>query len=134
MRPGDVFRITDAINGLDPHIYVVISDPSQNADQIVAVNFTKVAPHKEQVCVVLRRDYTKLGYDSCINYGQFDPPAVFSLGQYNDWLGEGKLTEWRPGVSRQVLERILAGAGRSGHIPLEVFELLDLQGLIPPEE
>ena len=68
MVPGRTFHFPRSVN---THRYVVISDPcSHPADDVVFVNFTTFRAGADATCVVTPAEYSALGHNSCIAYGE----------------------------------------------------------------
>jgi hypothetical protein len=65
---------------VNTHRYVVISDPcSHPADDVVFVNFTTFRAGADATCVVTPAEYSDLGHDSCIAYGEVRAVALSTL-------------------------------------------------------
>ncbi len=130
---GSTF-VNERYRGLDPHLWIVISDPIQCPEKVVIVNVTTW-------------DNVEFPDDSCIlDTGDHDDPAdhewlthrsfVFyrktrcpSLENLNQAIGAGALTT-DDDVSDEVLERIQQGANVSEFTPNEALEILAEQGFI----
>lgn len=121
---GDTFRLANP--GVDPHLHVIISDPSANPNTIVTANFTSWRADKDQSCIVQAGEHAQVTRRSCIDYRR---ERCITLVQFNSAVASGSLTPQAP-VSRELLSRILAGAAESSLIPLGNRQVLVDQGLI----
>jgi hypothetical protein len=112
-----------------------LSDPAQNPDEIVLVNFTSYdpgtpsQPRNDPACLVNRGDHPYLRHLSCINYRD----ALFLSSAQIEQLDAGNLIVWHTmDVNPGLLARIRAGAFTSRHRPGRLIRILKAQGVVPP--
>jgi hypothetical protein len=122
---GDTFRPADP--RADIHLWVVISDPSIDPNQVLIVSLTTYKPYKDGACILKTGDHPFIRHDTCIAY---DLARVVSLSQLETLLKSGMLIPDDP-VSHQVLERIRAAIWDSKRIAQEHVDLMEAQGLLP---
>jgi len=119
--PGDAWRFLD--ERPKSHVWVLISDPAQNARQILWVNFTSWAEGKDPACICEIGEHRSLTKRSCIMY-RF--PRVYSLAELREQRESGRMApEGR--VSADLLLRIRLGAWESELIDFEWLDLLEEQ-------
>lgn len=121
---GDTFRLSNP--GVDPHLHIIISDPSVNPNTIVTANFTSWRSDKDQSCIVEIGEHSQITRRSCVDYRR---ERCITLAQFNGAVTSGRVTPQAP-VSKMLLDRILAGAALSRFIPLGNRQVLVDQGLI----
>jgi hypothetical protein len=131
VREGDCFRVTVATKSLDDHIFITISDPTQNANRVIAANFTTWHSWKDQSCIVLPREYSELYDKTCINYGDQGKLLEISVAQYDGYIRSNKIRSLRP-LDPVILERIRGGRTRTEEMSGDVRAFLRAQGLVPP--
>lgn len=67
IRAGSVFITSDKHRHVDDHLWIVISDPTQNRDKVFIANLTTYrgdAGHDD--CVLTPAQYTGLDHKSCV--------------------------------------------------------------------
>ncbi len=52
MNAGDTFKIPQPETSLDTHLWVVISDPAADAENILIVNFTTSRADSDKACIL----------------------------------------------------------------------------------
>ena len=130
IQAGSVFVIPDPVPALDPHLWVIVSDPSQNHHRVLMVNFTKWREGKDQSCIVEPREYDPLTCKSVVQYAGAKECSAENL---NTLLARTAF-EMRPPVSEELLQRMRAGAGVSEFLAHAYRRLLADQGLLPEGE
>jgi hypothetical protein len=109
---------------------MVISDPDQDADRVLLVNFTTWTARHDQACVLDGGEHPFIHHRSCVNY----PDArVYSLAQLTAMKADG-LIEPHDRLTPGLLRRIRNSAGESHRIALENYQLLEDQGLLDFED
>jgi hypothetical protein len=125
MKAGDTFLYTD---GSDNHLWVVISDPAQDAlAYVITVNLTSSPVCQDESCVLQREDHKDfITRQTFVNYADARalPPAVV-----RSKLDQGVFVK-RPAVSPEVLKKIRQGAAVSDHFPLGFLDIMNEQGLV----
>ena len=122
---GDTFRFSQ----IDTHVWIVLSDPGYDPENVLIVNMTTLAPRKDQACILRRGDHPAVSHDTCISYRD---GHVVPLETLTTLEASGLLTMGDP-LSNEVLDRVLAGAAQSKFIFMEYLELLNSQGVLPDE-
>jgi len=112
----------------DIHLWVIISDPKLDPQNVLIVNLTSLAPHKEQLCVLGVGDHPWIRHDTCVNYGDSRVTTIDKLVAARD---ASTLLVQDP-VSPHILKRIREGAMNSTKMPLDHAEILISQGLVQP--
>lgn len=125
---GDTFRLLNRSTLIDAHLHIIISDPSQNNNKIVTVNFTSWKPDKDQSCVVEIGEHSFIRVRSCVDYRD----KLIPLNLYEQCLSSGDLVSNDP-VCKGLLKRIIDGAGISPYISFGSRKILVDQGLIDTE-
>ena len=84
MDAGDAFLIPEE----DDHLWAVISDPTQDSDNVVIIMFVSWTEKYDQACVLKVGDHPFIRHDTCVQY----PAAKVVSNQILDHLFEaGKL-------------------------------------------
>lgn len=123
---GDTFWIPSENNTFVEHLYVVISDPLQDPDNVVMVSLTSRESWKDQSCIVYVEEHSALTHESCIDYRRAKIVKAEALERA---VEQGKV--WpRDRVSGAVLLKILKGASQTQNLPNDCDKILDEQGLI----
>jgi hypothetical protein len=124
VRAGETFVLTN--QGVDNHLWVVVSDPAVNQDRVLLLSITTLAAHKEQICPVGSSDHPWVRHPSCVSY---EHAKIVSLSNLLSLRVAGQFRVDTP-VSPELLERIRKGVADSTRIPMECAEVLEEQGLI----
>lgn len=126
MKSGDTFIIPQPGTSLDSHLWVVISDPAQDAKAILIVNFTTLRSDSETACVLAAGEHPFVKHETCVNYRG---AKIVSEADISDLMKSGHLRQHAI-VSAAVLKRMHDGAANSIRMTLEHAEILISQGLI----
>ena len=124
MNAGDTFFLVLPFD--DDHLWVVISDPSLDAQNVVAVNFTSWRADKDQACIVQPGVHPFITSKSCIAYRD----ARVRPDQYWNTRVESGGAKQQNAVTAALLARIRQGAKVSKFIELEKLKILEDQGVI----
>jgi hypothetical protein len=111
---------------VDDHVWVVISDPSQNPELIVVVRFLSETEGTENDCILDVGDHPFIKHRTCINYTGAAHVSIQTL----QGLANANTLKWMTPVSPEVLARI-RGAAETSDIPLKYYQVLRDQGLVP---
>jgi hypothetical protein len=107
------------------HVWVLISEPGEDAERLLWVNFTSWEDGKDPACICEPGEHASLTKRSCIMY-RF--PRVYTLAELRRLREDGRMApEGR--VSADLLFRIRLGAWESELIDFEWLDLLEEQGL-----
>ncbi|MFP4381618.1 MAG: hypothetical protein ACLFUS_14045 [Candidatus Sumerlaeia bacterium] len=119
---GDTFLI----DALGSHLFIIISDPQQDPENIVLANFTSWESRKDQSCIVEATEHPFLSHKSCIYYRE---RRTLSIKQFEASVKIGAIIP-KEAVSPELLNRIHKGASVSPFLPLNSKKILEDQGLI----
>ncbi len=122
MEAGFTFTMV----ALDQHLWVVLSDPVKDPENVLLVNLTTLGPRKEQACVLTHNDHPWVRHPTCVNYGD---AVVTTLAKLRDAKNGGAITLQDP-VSAALLQRMREGALASERMSLDNADILINQGLI----
>lgn len=125
MEAGYTFLNASARN-LPTHLWVIVSDPEQDADNVLIVNLTSWKSYHDQTCILRPGDHPWIQHDSCVNY----PDAkVTSISTLEGLLSQGLITP-KEAFDEEVREAIRARAGESEDLRNAHYDLLRRQGLV----
>lgn len=117
-RKGDCFRFTQKP---DFHLFVVISDPARNPDEVVLVNVTSVKPHtRDFSCRLAVGDHPWLRHDSVIAYQYARTETAYQL---RGLIARDKV-ELEDPMPESTLNRIIDGAFYSPYMPACCYNTL----------
>jgi hypothetical protein len=126
MKQGDCF-FNKPTHRLPSHPWVILSDPGIDPDNVLIVNLTDADSHHDQSCILDPSDhpgvFTKR---SCVAY-QFS--KVTSITELKNLKKQG-LLYWKTPVSRETLDKILAGAQETDELTGARRNVLRDQSLI----
>jgi hypothetical protein len=122
MDAGDTFLF----DGHEIHLWIIISDPDIDPDNVLIVNFTSLAPHKDQSCVLRPGDHRWITHDTCVNYQDSRITTLENLIAARD----GGLLIHHDPLSPAVLKKIRDGSLNSTKMPLDHADILFNQGLV----
>jgi len=124
VKAGDTFFIAD--RGVDSHLWVIVSEPENDAERVVLVSMTTYESYKEDVCILDVGDHPRITHKTCIAYNEARMTSLENLIQLRD----GARLKLQAPVSEAVLKRIRDGISRSTKIKYKFVELLLDQGVI----
>jgi hypothetical protein len=110
----------------DAHLWVIVSDPKKDPENVLIVNFTSLDARKESVCILSRGDHPWIVKPTCVNYGD---AIITSLHLLDEACRVGAISLREP-VRPDVLARIREGAALSERMSLDKANVLIDQGLI----
>ncbi len=125
MNAGDTLIIDEPGTSLDSHLWIVISDPAENPDEVVLVNFTKYRADKDQACIVELGDHPFISQRTCVEYRG---AKTASAKELQILLDSGQISSHKP-ASPELLRRIRDGVPNS-RMRNEHVLLLIAQGVI----
>ena len=128
MKAGDVFQL---VGVADKHFWVIISDPMIGPDHVLFVNFTTYDRFVDQTLVLTGDDHSSLSHRSCVNYPR---ARVASDAQLELLRSSNRIVVHPDPASRELLEKLRAGAVRSRMIRNEHLQILQQQGLLDSVE
>ena len=126
MRAGDTYIRAGRHIKADPHLWVVISDPTKDRGKLVVVNLTKQRTDKEQTCVIQPGEHPFVTEETVIMYrgARIVSEAMILSATQNGML------RLHSAVSKPLLDRIRKGAEDSHMLPTAARRVLIDQGLI----
>ncbi len=124
MKAGDTFRSVNS--AVDIHLWVIISDPRQDASQVLIVSLTTYEAKKESVCLLDVGDHPFVRHKTCVAYNLAKAPSLAQLEQARD---AGHLIQDNP-ISASILLRIREGAALSKKLAVNYYVILEDQGLV----
>lgn len=125
MKGGDTFRPTDSTIDKYRHLWVILSDPDQDPDEVVVVSITEAHPKKDMSCVLQPHDHPFLYKESCVAYDLANLTSVTDLILARD---NGDLEPEEP-MDPEVLERMRKRSNFSTKMDPDIYDILDRQGL-----
>ena len=130
IEAGATFINPNPRRGLDPHLWVIVSDPSQYPDDVLIVNFTTRRDGCDESCIVEPGEHPFVQHSTVVEYRG----ARRASDQQLDQLLARTQFELREPVSRELLARIRAGAAVSEFISHGNRRLLEDQGVLPLDD
>jgi hypothetical protein len=115
---GTTFKLLD--EGPLLHLWMIISDPKLNRDQVVLVNFTSWQCIHDQTCIVSPGEHPYLAHRSVVYYPEPMIKTLKNLEQ-SDRVG---LLQYHENLSPQLLEKIQRGALCSPYIPIKAKRII----------
>ena len=126
MLAGNTFLL--GARSADIHLWVVISDPLAEPENVVLVSLTSWDRTKEQTCLIEVGDHPFVRHRTVVSYAAARWGATSH--QLDQLAASGALRPHQP-ASQPLLDRIRLGAARSRLLPLDAWTILDRQGLLP---
>jgi hypothetical protein len=123
VNAGDTFKFSFSM-----HLWIVVSDPQIDADEVLLVSFTSNKSWQDQACVLRPGDHRFLVKETVLYYAK---AKVLSNSELDALLAAGDLVLDDP-VTSEVLARIREGARMSNRIAFRHRQLLIDQGLVAP--
>jgi hypothetical protein len=118
MKSGDTFVLTQ----LDNHLWIVLSDPSVDSENVVIVNLTTHTLGEEQHCVLKKGDHPFLKHKTAVRYWQ---AKTLSVVEFEVLVKKNLLRPNAP-LSPELLDRIRDGASQSTSCRLAVARFLKI--------
>jgi len=126
MKAGDTFQPADGTVDKFVHLWVIISDPEQDSDQVLIVSLTEYYPKKDTACILGPGDHPFIHKRTCVAYDLANAPSLDDLVRARD---NGDLIPNDP-MRPDVLERIRKQSSFSTKMAPELWDILDRQGLV----
>lgn len=110
------------------HLWVVVSDPSQDAGSVLLVNITSVYPGRDTdfACLVSAGEHPFVRQDSCVYY---ERAKTASLADWSKLIERGVFQRKEP-ASLNLLSKIQQGFKQSSDVKGKYLTLLREQGII----
>ncbi len=126
MKAGDTFQPADGTVDKFVHLWVIISDPEQDSDQVLIVSLTEYHPKKDTACILSSGDHPFIHKRTCVAYDLANAPSLDDLVRARN---NGDLIPNDP-MRPDVLERIRKQSSFSTKMAPELWDILDRQGLV----
>ena len=126
MKAGDTFRPADGTVDKFVHLWVIISDPEQDSEEVLIVSLTEYHPKKDTACILVPGDHPFIRKTSCVAYDLANAPSLDVLRQAQE---NGDLIANEP-MRSDVLERIRKQSSLSRKMDPDLWDILDRQGLV----
>jgi hypothetical protein len=124
VQAGDTFLVKD--HTLDDHLWIVLSDPINDAEHVLIVSLTTATDYKERVCLIQPAQHPWVRHETCVAY---DKAKVVALSQLLSLKDQG-LIELQTPITVELLQHIRDRAGDSVDLPMEMADILSQQGLV----
>ncbi len=126
MKSGATFWLQNRnVEGGHPHF--VLSDTTANAVLVVVANLTEWQARKDQACILEPGEDQIVKKRSIVS---FMDAKIVANAYLDEQLAAGEIIAGPP-LSQATLHKIRAACAVTRHIPNDVFDLLDAQGLVP---
>ena len=123
MEAGNTFLLTK----VDDHLWVILSDPSQDAGEILVVSVTTWREGKDPACMIERGEHPFVTHRSCMAY--IEARCVSRDNLYT--LKDGGYLKMQEPVSTELLGRMREAAAHTQNLKPVFKAILQRQGLIP---
>lgn len=121
MSGGDTFQL---VNCADQHLWIIISDPSLNAEHVLFVNITTHDPREDQTVILVVGDHSFIQHRSCVRYSGARVCSDANL----ETLKSTNLLNLHEPVDPPLLQRLRDGAIDSPRTKVDHRTLLQDQG------
>ncbi len=122
MDAGTTFLLA----AVDIHLWIIVSDPLIDPDNVLIVNLTSLTPGKDHSCILRRGDHPWIRHDTCVNYQDSQVTTLKKLIAARD----GKALIPDSPLDPIVLKKIRDDSLKSTKMPLEHADILIEQGLV----
>lgn len=124
MRAGDTFRF----RANDPHLWLIISDPEKDRNQVLLVNVTSWRRDKEQSCLLGPEDHPQIEHNSCI---YFVGSRLVADSHLSHLYNTDRIVLHEP-LREDVLRRVREAAAVSRTMKIDHRQILFDQQLVDP--
>lgn len=125
MEIGDAFLLEDRV--IDPHLWIVISDPAADVERVIIVNLTSHDDlSKDSSCILDVGDHPWIKHATSVRY---QDARLVRDRQLDELIKASRLRPQDP-VSDVVLSKVFDGAEKTELLPLKCRAVLVGQGLI----
>ncbi len=126
MKAGDTFFVQQVGKLYDSHLWIVLSDPALDANQVLIVSLTTWDKDDDPACVLNIGDHPFVRQKSFIKYSH---AKVVTNQQLDEVRARGQIHVQAP-LSANVLKRARDGAAESRFMALGHADILIDQGLL----
>jgi hypothetical protein len=124
MEIGNTYVLQN--KSIDEHLWIVISHPEQEAEQIVIVSLTSYGRLRDASCILGRGDHPWIRHQTVVGY---EFAKCVKESDIDLLVASGELIP-REDASDDLLRKILLGAERTDAMPTKCQRVLEDQGLI----
>jgi len=110
----------------DIHLWIILSDPIIDPENVLIVNLTTLTPDKDQSCILRSGDHPWIRHHTCVNY---QDSLVTSLKKLTEARDGGALIIQAP-LDAAVLKKIREDSLNSTRMPLDNADILIRQNLV----
>ncbi|MCH8344952.1 MAG: hypothetical protein IH983_13330 [Planctomycetes bacterium] len=93
LKGGETFLIPEPGSSLDSHLWIVLSEPSIDPENVLIVNLTTWAEYKDQACLLQPGDHPFVKQRTCVNYAD---AKVVTAHQLETFLDRGQIEHQTP--------------------------------------
>lgn len=130
---GQAF-INAAVKGVPPHLWMIISDPARDPQNVVIVNLTTSrSGDEDRTCVVACGEHRFVSRESVVVYAEARIVPASNLRALLQSRSQPPPLSRSADLSSALLARVQAGAGRSRRVALQVRQILAAQGYLDGE-
>lgn len=122
---GNMFWLASGRANLE-HLYVIISNPLKNPNEVVLVSLTTMDYGADESCIVSEGEHPRITHDSCIDYAR---ARILSDADIDKAVANGSVRPVQD-ASPELLGKIWQGATETRHLPSRCDAILSQQGLI----
>jgi hypothetical protein len=120
MEAGTTFLRADA----DAHLWIVLSSPSVDKENVLIVNLTSFGPRQEDACILDRGEHPFITHKTCVNYGDSQITTLEKLHAAKD----GGAIRLRESLTPAVLKKVVHGVLVSERMKLDHANILFMPG------
>jgi hypothetical protein len=84
MKAEDTFQRADGNVDKFVHLWIIISDPEQDSDQVLIVSLTEYHPKKDTACILGPGDHAFIYKRTCVAYDLANAPSLDDLVRARD--------------------------------------------------
>jgi hypothetical protein len=113
----------------DRHLWIVLSDPTVDPENVLLVNLTTYDSRKERACILTPGDHDWVRKETCVNYHD---AVVTSSGLLDDARIGGAIRLQSP-LTDRILQKVRNGVLDSERMSLDHANIVIDQGLVDCE-
>jgi len=119
MNRGDTFYFRGHENPF-PHLWIVLSDPIQDSEQVVIVSLTTWQAYRDDSCILNVGDHPSIKHKTSVYY---EKPRFISLDKLRKAKEIGALDP-QQSLDKAVLKSMIDGAILSERIPIKHRQII----------
>jgi hypothetical protein len=121
VQEGNTFLLP----GEEDHLWMVISDPVKDLENVIVVRFLSYQEYTEQTCILESGDHPFVKHKTCVDYAG---AGLVTDARLEELKSRGRL-KLKANLSPLILAKIREAVPRS-RLPLECEKVLEDQGLL----